>query len=219
MIFYPNIINLKTKNMIYIDIETIPSPTMPSMDELKVPGNISKPETIEKWKQENQESEWRKEALNSLKGQIVCIGYAVDDDDITIITGIEREIIEYFADVVKANSRHELCGHHVLGFDIPFIFHKMLKYGIRPPLQFLTDKHSMIIDTNKIFNPYSYKEFYSLKSLAEFFGIEKDNSTGGADVFDLWKAGNIEAIKDHCRDDVRVTREVYKRINFYYENK
>ena len=201
--------------MIYIDIETIPPPSKPDRDSLKIPGNISKPETIEKWKDENLESEWRKEALNSLKGQIICIGIInlAFPAGLSLFDNDEKKLLTLFVNNYLKSS-DEICGHNLLGFDAPFIFHRCLKYGIKPPLQFRTQKHEMLFDTMLMFDPFRWKQYYSLKSLAEFFGIEKNNDIKGDQLFDLYQVGEHDKIREHCLDDVRVTKQVYERLKF-----
>ncbi len=197
---------------IFLDIETIPSPTKPDRDSLKVPGNISKPETIEKWKDENLEKAYRDQALNSMQGQIICIGLMIDEKPFILFAKDEKELLELFVNSIQPQD--EIVGHNLIGFDAPFIFHRCLKYGIKPPLQFRTLKHEMLHDTMLMFDPFRWKHYYSLKSLAEFFDIPKNNDITGGDVFDLYQKGEFDKIREHCLDDVRVTKKVYERLNF-----
>jgi len=101
-------------NRLYLDIETIPSATKPTLDELKVPGNITKPESILKWKEENLESEYAKQALNSMQGQIVCICAALNDDSPMFIE------LDKLPDLIQFAEYPEIIGHNILGFDLPF---------------------------------------------------------------------------------------------------
>ena len=39
-----------------------------------------------------------------------------------------------------------------------------------------------------------------------------NNPITGADVYDRWLAGDHEAIQQHCREDVRELREIYRRL-------
>ncbi len=202
---------------IFLDIETIPGPTKPNRDELKVPGNISKPETIEKWKDENLETEWKREALNSMKGQIICIGFISDNFPEGMTFSVskpvnEPNILHRLVEMIK--SEDEIVGHNILGFDAPFIYHRCMKYGSKPPLQFHTKHHEMLHDTMLMFDPFRWKQFYSLKDMAAFFDIPKNNDTTGGDVFDLYQKGEFDKIREHCLDDVRVTKQVYERLNF-----
>ncbi len=204
-------------SIIFLDIETLPSPTKPNRDELKVPGNISKPETIEKWKDENIEKVYRDQALNSMQGQIICIGLLSDDipewATISIETpDKEKYLLEQFINTIRTND--EIVGHNILGFDAPFIFHRCLKYSIKPPLQFRTLKHEMLHDTMLMFDPFRWKQYYSLKDIAAFFDIPKNNDITGGDVFDLYQKGAFDKIRKHCLDDIRVMKQVYERLNF-----
>lgn len=66
-------IKIKIMNYLFLDIETIPTGEYPSLDEIEVPGNYKTPEAINKYKVENQEKQFRKRALISTEGQIICI--------------------------------------------------------------------------------------------------------------------------------------------------
>ena len=63
-------------NKIFIDIETIPSETMPSLDDLQAPANYKDEAKIKAWKEANQVEAWKKQALNSMQGRIICIGWS-----------------------------------------------------------------------------------------------------------------------------------------------
>lgn len=202
--------------MIYIDIETIPGEIKLSLDELKVPGNITKPETIEKWKQENQEIVYRKQALDSMQGRIICIGIIMPSNTEHILMNEnEKDLLIEFKKIIWGFTNHEFCGHNILNFDIPFLFHKMIKYGIFIPIQFKAK--SMIQDTMKMWNPYQYNQYYSLSDIAKFLDIPHDNSVDGSMIYDLYKAGELDKIEKHCLDDIRTVKKIYERINDYYE--
>ena len=74
---------------IYFDIETIPTQSEHLKNHVQTnltpPANYKKQETIDAWIEENRDLAYRKTALNGGFGQIVCIGYAINDNDVRTI--------------------------------------------------------------------------------------------------------------------------------------
>ena len=75
---------------LYLDIETLPTTDQEVIEELRqsisAPANYSKPETIQKWMDENAESaladKIAKTSFDGMYGSIACICYAFDDGEI-----------------------------------------------------------------------------------------------------------------------------------------
>src|SRR5210317_2009879 len=73
----------------FFDIETVPDQSPDAFAEhvgnVKPPGNYKKQETIDQWLFDNAEriatEEWKKTALNGLRGEIVSIAWAIDNRD------------------------------------------------------------------------------------------------------------------------------------------
>ena len=210
--------------MIYItvDIETIPGPVAPDLNSIKAPANYKKEEAIQAYREANQESLHSKQALNSLEGQIICIGYKIECalQDFETITGIaygndEAKIIEDFYKVVDGaldnfpfGTTITWVGHNLMEFDAPFIYHKALKYNSN--LRIVLPKSSReCFDTMKKWAPTDYKRKTSLKKIATFLGIDQ-SGTDGSMVWDMYKAGKIEEINKYCLEDVEITNKVFK---------
>jgi len=121
--------------MITIDIETIPGQNplirQDIADTIKHPGNISKQETIDKWVTEKKEAAvneaWRKTALNATKGELLCFGYAFDDNEPEHISRTleqsEFSLLCAINDVIGGQIKNtELwVGHNITGFDLRFL--------------------------------------------------------------------------------------------------
>ena len=75
-------------NLVYLDIETIPSQKegFRDMIDIPIPGNIKKLETIAKWEAEEKpkliEEAYCKTSFNGAYGEIICIGFALDDEPV-----------------------------------------------------------------------------------------------------------------------------------------
>jgi hypothetical protein len=211
---------------IFIDIETLPSPDQPSVEDLiaKAPGNMKKPESIQKWAEENQETEWRKQALDSMQGRILTIGWAIGEDPAEAQTvglaGIEteRDLLEAFQDLLLEApidaERLEWVGHNIRSFDLPWLWRKALQHRLHPLAKLIPrgrfDKR--IIDTLELWAA-DFRDRVGMDAIAQFLGLAgKTEGVDGSKVFDLWQAGELQTINDYCRQDVEVARKVYYTI-------
>ena len=199
------------KTLLYLDIETIPGETMPSLDEISAPDNYKDETKILAYKQDNQEQEYRKQALQSYAGRIICIGYAINDEDPKIIAGTEGAIIKEFDELLcKVQPTARYIGHNIKSFDLKFLQHRLWKYSGKHnlPSGRYTD---MVIDTMVAFGCLDWKDMTSLDNIAKFFGLGVKTGKG-SDIYDMWKFGELEKIYDYCKNDVSVVREVAKKM-------
>ena len=206
---------MNPKQTIFFDIETVKSETPPSRDEIKVPGNITKPETIEKYINENLTEIWEKTALQSLKAQIICIGYAIDDNPAECIIGTEENIIKTFEEVVMQNPFLDWVGQNILGFDLPFLHHRSMKYDCKSLRNVLPrDKFPKnVYDTMVMFSGTDYQSRYSLKDIAEFLGLPNHKKEmNGNMVGKLYEEGKMNEIVEYCKQDVELERMVYYKL-------
>jgi len=201
--------------LLYFDIETFASWDKPSLDDIEAPSNYKDPQAIAKYKYAHLDKAWRKQALNSLKGQIIAIGYAFDDDDVEVLYSEDEELLlKEFDNIVAESPYSILVGHNILRFDIPFLFHRSLKYRLSNLKVILpSDKNdkSMVRDTLHIFSSTNYgsDSWYSLDDLAKFFGLESKNSKGD-EIHDFFVNKEFDKITEHCKQDVELTRTIYK---------
>lgn len=204
-------------NKIFIDIETIPSETMPSLDDLQAPANYKDEAKIKAWKEANQVEAWKKQALNSMQGRIICIGWSwngesdtlVDpDDEESIINGLMLDIQKISNEI---RSPLVFVGWNISTFDLPWIWRKSIQYNL-PELRKAIPKDNRLnyIDLMKAWAS-DYKDFVSLDSCAKFLGIPHETEQGSS-VFDWWQAGEIDKISEHCKRDIETTVEIYRRI-------
>lgn len=196
------------QNKIYFDIETIPQIEELKPEEIKAPANYKDIDKIKAYQVENSDIEYRKTALNSMRGRIVCIGCAINDSPVFVTDKISE-----FIKVIEEAKTPELIGHNILGFDLPFIFHQCLKENITFPSIYLQKNCSLIKDTMQMFNPWEYKSYYKLSDIAKFLSIPHNDDVDGSMVWDLYQQGKIEIITDHCKDDINTLREVYIRLS------
>jgi len=221
--------------MITFDLETVPAQAPWVRDELraavKPPGTYKKKESIDQWMAENGEAEaeeaWLKTSFDGGLGQIVCIGFAIEDaDPISYIASdlslqSERKIIEDFFCVLTdayAGSRGLkplLVGHNHVAFDIPFLWKRAIIHGIKPPLWFPRNPKPW---ADSVFDTSSQwagdRDRISMDRLCKILGIKGKEGMSGADVWPAIASGQYDKVASYCRDDVARTRSMYRRLTF-----
>lgn len=208
---------------LYLDIETIPSQLDWVKEQIaqsiKPPATISKAETIEAWWRDKSkkaiDDEYRKTSFDGTYGQITCIGYAFDDEPAQTV----GEHLEYFSEYTMLldfasdiNSRKitKIVGHNIFDFDLEFIKKRAIIHGVKIELPFLASKYdSVFYDT---MTKWSTQKRISADKLARVLGIKGKSDIDGSMVWDMHQRGEHQAIADYCADDVRMVREIYKRM-------
>lgn len=160
-----------------------------------------------------------KTSFDGAYGRILCIGYAVDDDETSILynENDEKKTLQQFWDL--AQSADLFIGHNVMDFDLRFIFQRSIINGVRPPqnlinLPFARYRNNPIFDTMKEWAKWSNNSV-GLEHLALALGIPSPkDGIDGSQVWDFYKAGKVEEILKYCQKDVETTRAVYKKMVF-----
>lgn len=201
---------------LFIDIETIPGPNILSFEEIKIPGNISKPETIAKYQQEHQLDQYKRQALDSMQGRIICIGYQYGDYPVDAGCNDEGVLMLHLEEMLKTaqgdySDSITFVGWNITTFDIPWLWRKAIQYDLPALRRLIPHGNSkLIIDLMKIWSA-EYKDYVSLADCAKFLGIEHEGGNG-SEIYDLWQAGDLDSIAEHCRRDVETTMKIYERI-------
>lgn len=210
--------------MIFLDIETIPTQDAYIIEQIskdiKPPAQMKKAETIAEWEKTEKQNAINeavgKTGLDGCYGQIVCIGYAIDDGEVTSIAHKnEKKILEMF--FYDANAQiQNYCGHNLTAFDLRFIFHRAVINNVKPPMGFPINAKSW---DSAIFDTMTYWAGHgnriSLDKLSRALCLQgKDDSFTWEDVLPAYLAGDFGAISEYCEKDVALTREVYKRLTF-----
>lgn len=209
----------------FLDIETIPT-QLPEVrarfaENVTPPGNIKKPESIEKWLDENRESAAleaiAKTSFDPLFGHICTIAWAIDEEEPTACHAVtvdqEREVLQSFFEDLQANHRYTFVGHYIGGFDLRFILCRAVVLGVKIPRSIPRDPKpwdSKIFDTMTAWA--GQRGTVSMDNLCLALGIEGKCDFSGADVADAWAAGEHEKIAEYCKDDVCRTRAIWSRF-------
>jgi uncharacterized protein YprB with RNaseH-like and TPR domain len=205
-------------NILFLDAETVPSDTKPLLSEVKYPSNYTKPETILKYQEDHLLDEYKKQSLDSMKGRIFCLGWAVGDSneigEVQTAYGDEKTILEQLEATIFEDARFsgglQWCGWNVQGFDIPFIWRKSIKHNLRLKSVVPHNNRVLTLDLMRVWSS-DYKDFVKMSAVAEFLGIPH-SGVSGSDVYDMWQKGENESIVQHCKEDVQTCIEIYKRI-------
>jgi DNA polymerase elongation subunit (family B) len=171
-----------------------------------------------------------KTSFDGMYGRIACIAWAVDDGPVqsTIATDSEYEAIDaFYAAVIEASQIKTyssdvsyavtFCGHNVAGFDLPFLKHRSIILGIKPPSALLKAMNAKpwdgcIADTMLMWSAEREKRT-SLDRLCKALGIPGKDGFDGSMVADTWP-DDPQKVIDYCKDDVERTRKIYKRLTW-----
>jgi len=208
---------------ITFDLETWGSATKPTRSDIEVPKNYKKEEAINRYIDDNIDAAWGKQGLNSLKGEIACIGVAKDDEPVEVLytKTTEEDLMKRFDAWLIDKGVEELTqiywiGHNLSGFDIPWIAHRAWKYNLDGLSMMLPvkayDEH--IIDTMLIFMSTSRdpKSKVKLDVLSKYLGYEGKAGMDGSMVHQAFIDGKHKEIAEYCENDVMITRDIVKRL-------
>lgn len=211
------------ERLIFIDCETIPAGPPIDPSTLKPPGQMKKAETIAEWYKSEApalaEEAWKKGALDSMRGEILCIGWACEYEGWVINGSDEEATLQQFSAILDGimgqyKQIPTFVGWNINAFDIPWLWRKAIKYDIKPLRQaFNRDRYKgNSIDLMNVWAS-DFKDYRKMSDVAAFLGIEdRSNGIDGSQVYDLYKEGRIEEIKTYCMGDVETVRDIYERI-------
>lgn len=196
---------------LFLDIETLPA--LEDEHETLKKLHAKKSAT---GKQEKFDEYLSKTALDGTFGRILCIGYAVDDDEVDVLHNEENEAetLRQFWELAKNSDM--FIGHNVMDFDLRFIYQRSIINNVKPTLDlnFARYRSFPIYDTMKEWVKWSNNSI-GLESLALALGIPTPkDGIDGSQVYDFYKKGKVQDILDYCKRDVETTRAVFKRMVF-----
>lgn len=221
---------------IYMDIETLGTTDAVVIADIaktiSPPGNIKLPESIAKWHSESGAQALAdavaKTSFDGSQGRIACIAWAFDDGEIhcTSSDATEAEAIKTFYAATEktleinyhggsTSTPLQVCGHNIAGFDLPFLKARSIILGIKPPPGIWRTMKAKPWDDciQDTMNLWDAKKMVGLAKLCRSLGIKDDDDMDGSKVAEMW-AANPERVIQYCKNDVEITRKVYKRITF-----
>lgn len=212
---------------IYLDIETIPS-QLPWVkdyiaEKTTPPGNIKKQETVDAWYAEKHqdaiEEALLKCSFDGAVNHIICISAsAANGEPVSFYQkDIENEgllLLDFYTWLQNSSSEfgRVFVGHNVSGFDLKVIRQRSIILGVKPPPGIPFDAKPWEKNPFDTMVQWDSKNMTSLDKIARALGIEAKSDVDGSMVYQMWKEGKHKEIADYCCDDVRMVREVYKKI-------
>ena len=214
------------RTKLFLDIETLPgdeSVRAQIARETRPPAGYSTPDAIERWEEEQKpeqvENAYRRTSLRGHAGRILCVGYIKEAPglyDEGVITGDEPAILRAFWDLVR--DVNLFGGFNVLDFDLKFIAQRSVVNRVPPSrsISFRRYQQEPVYDVMREWEFWSTRDYISLDTLSRALGLESPKSGGvdGSQVYDFYLAGRLQEIYEYCLRDVRVTRQIYRRMTF-----
>ncbi|MDB5282122.1 MAG: 3-5 exonuclease [Bacteroidota bacterium] len=210
-------------NLIFLDIETVPQ--FGSFAELSGPMKelwAIKHSTLRSENETPEEGYLKRAGVYSEFAKIICIsmGFIHYDKDanrkifrVKSISGEDEKMLleEFIATLGKSfadTERYHFCGHNIREFDMPFISRRLLINQLDLPEMFdVAGKRPWEmpdVDTMQLWKFGDYKNYTSLKLLAEVFGIPtpKDDIDGKDVCRVYWQEKGLARIVEYCQKDV-----------------
>jgi len=220
---------IKTKNILFLDIETVP--IKENFEDLssEFQGLWSEKTTWQR-KDDFTPSEFYKMKAGVMAefAKIICIsvGYLFAEKEeshfrIKSFYGDgEKQILGDFSSLLNSEfskKQHQLCAHNGKEFDFPFIARRTLINGLKlPKLLDIAGKKPWEVnhlDTMELWRFGDYKHYTSLKLLAALFDIPtpKDDIDGSKVAGVYYNEKDLERIKKYCQKDALTVAQLLLR--------
>ena len=174
-------------------------------------------------KYDSVESAYLEQAgIISTYGRIVCISFGYLDNGQERISSFygddEKDIVEKFNNLLKKieTKSFNLSGFRILSFDIPYLLHKLHKYGIKPADIITTyNKKPWEMRITDMSDDWRSKFAwaFSFDEMCYELGVEspKDNMNGSEVHIAYWE-GRVNDVRTYCEKDVRASIKVSELI-------
>lgn len=137
----------------------------------------------------------------------------------------EKEIVQRFYDGIDKFTP-QIISWNGSGFDLPVLHYRALVHGIQAPRywdlgeddkdfkwnNYISRYHMRHLDLMDVMAMYGGRANAPLDDLAKLCGFPGKLGMDGSKVWDAYKAGKIEEIRNYCETDVANTHLVYLRF-------
>jgi hypothetical protein len=226
------------RKFIYLDAETIPDGDIEDFELYKDPPKTYKdPEKIKAWMEEQKEEQFLRQSVDTNRAKLLTIGAAVNDGQPQVFVDVaaydELTMLKDFEAFLKNERETKITegvnedrytfndlifvGHNIKKFDLQIMFVKAVKYN----LQYLGElihparmryNNQKSYDIMEIWGGADANTYISLDTVANTMGIQGKKGMDGSMVYPKFKEGKIDEIIQYQKDDVILTREVFKRV-------
>ena len=159
----------------------------------------------------------------STYGRIVCISFGfIDNEGMSKISSYygdnEEEIVTSFNNLLKKieTKSFNLSGFRINHFDIPWVLHKLHKYGIEPAnIIYLYDKKPWDVRVTDMSDDWKGKFAWAFsfdEMCYELGVVSPKDIINGSDVHKYYWSGRVEDIKTYCEKDVSSSIDVSKKL-------
>lgn len=168
------------------------------------------------------EEKWRKTSFDGSQGEIVCIGFMLDDMPECLYRNLgesEGDLLQCFYDKIASratSSKPYFIGHNIGNFDLKFIFQRSVIVGVKPSVTIpFQGSHSRDYFDNMVEWTGYRKDYISQDRLAKALGLPgKPDDIDGSKVWDFVRDGLVARVAEYCKDDVATSHAIYHRLTF-----
>lgn len=219
--------NYLAKDILFIDIETVPQSS--SFDELDDDFKRlwDKKSSFFRSEEDAPADVYQRAGIYAEFGKIVCIsaGFIIDKEERffrikSFYSDDEKQLLTDFIEVLtnwEKDANHQICGHNIKEFDIPYIARRILINGLALPkiinIAGLKPWEVKFIDTLELWKFGDYKSYTSLDLLTKIFNIPtpKDDIDGSQVSKVYYEENDLQRIADYCEKDVLATAQLFLR--------
>lgn len=207
--------------MLYFDIETRGQyQNYENFKNIDTRGSILFGKKYEKNDSPIEEVYLSKSAILPQYGSICCVSFGTIHEGMIKIKSVsnidESKIIEECKKIFsQANDfQRTLCGYNIKNFDILWLNHKFIKYGLEIPYILRTvEKKPWEMNMFDIFDYCNSGHYTSLdETCYEFELPSPKEKLSGDKVHKTFWEGDLDLIKHYCESDVRACIGVYEKI-------
>lgn len=134
----------------------------------------------------------------------------------------ERELLERFFEGIERFTP-DLVSWNGGGFDLPVMHYRCLRHGVRAARywehgdedsafrynNYLSRFHWRHLDLMDVLSGFQMRGRASLANVAALLGFPGKMGFDGAQVWDAWRAGNLDGIRRYCETDVLNTYLIF----------
>jgi DNA polymerase elongation subunit (family B) len=220
---------IKTENILFLDIETVPQHENFDLVDEKFKEFWDKKSSYFREEEQTAADVYQRAGIYAEFGKIICIsvGIVVSKSGSrafrlkSFFGDNEEELLKEFALMLqnysKTNKNIQLCAHNGKEFDFPYIARRMLVHGIQlPDILDVGGKKPwevQFLDTMELWKFGDYKHYTSLNLLTHLFNIPtpKDDIDGSMVAEVYYKEKNIERIVKYCEKDVVAVAQLFSK--------
>jgi len=164
----------------------------------------------------------------STYGKIICIsfGFTVNGEKRikSLYSDNEKDLVNKFNESLKyiEKKAFHLCGFRIKHFDIPWILHKLHKYGIEPvDMIYVYDKKPWEMRVADMSDDWKtgYLLSHTFDEMCYELGVESPkNELDGSKVHKAYWSGNLDSVVKYCESDVSSSIDAGIKLYKHYKH-